>query len=125
MTASDTIKSKNTSSSTLDAQLFLVRHLLILKEMTQNLDFSQKDVQPSIDLGGVTGEDHVVIPVISSLPTLTPETLASILNRTTSLLPNALFASLGMPRGDENLGDAKHVSSSTGIYYIPSSNVIS
>jgi hypothetical protein len=37
------------------------------------------------------------------------ETLASILNRTTSLLPNALFASLGMPRGDENLGDAKHV----------------
>ena len=39
----------------------------------------------------------------------TAETLASILNRTTSLLPNALFASLGMPRGDENLGDAKHV----------------
>jgi hypothetical protein len=35
------------------------------------------------------------------------ETLASILNRTTSLLPNALLASFGMPRGDENLGDAK------------------
>lgn len=37
------------------------------------------------------------------------DTLASILNRTTSLLPTGLFASLGMPRGDENLGDAKHV----------------
>lgn len=39
----------------LDAQLFLVRHLLILKEMTQNLDFAQSNTQPNIDLGGVTG----------------------------------------------------------------------
>lgn len=38
------------------------------------------------------------------------ETLASILNRTTSLLPNALFASLGMSRADGDYGDAKHVS---------------
>ena len=32
-----------------------------------------------------------------------------MLGRTTSLLPNALFASLGMPR-EENLADVKHVS---------------
>ena len=53
--ASDMIRSKNTPSSKLDAPLFLVRHLLILKEMTHNLDFVQRDVQPRIDLGGVTG----------------------------------------------------------------------
>jgi hypothetical protein len=52
--ASDMIGSKNTPSSTLDTQLFIVRHLLILKEMTHNLDFARKDVQP-IDLGGITG----------------------------------------------------------------------
>ncbi|KZP22300.1 Sec34-domain-containing protein [Athelia psychrophila] len=90
ISAAELIKSKNTPSSTMDAHLFLARHLLILKEMTHNLDFVQRDVQPTIDLGGVT------------------ETLASILNRTTSLLPSGLFASLGMPRGAENLGDAKH-----------------
>lgn len=54
--ASDTIRSKNTPSSKLDAPLFLVRHLLILKEITHNLDFAHKDVQPSVDLGGVTGQ---------------------------------------------------------------------
>ena len=53
--ASDMIRSKNTPSSKLDAPLFLVRHLLILKEMMHNLDFAQREVQPRIDLGGVTG----------------------------------------------------------------------
>ena len=37
------------------------------------------------------------------------DTLASMLGRTTSLLPNALFASLGMPR-DENITDVCLVS---------------
>ena len=37
------------------------------------------------------------------------DTLATILGKTTSLLPNALFASLGMPR-EESLTDVKHVS---------------
>lgn len=32
-----------------------------------------------------------------------------MLNRTTSILPEGLFASLGVPRADENLRDAKHV----------------
>jgi len=76
----------------LDARLFLVRHLLILKEMTHGLNsgIDQQQQRRGADFGGVT------------------ETLASILNRTTSLLPDALFASLGMPRGDGNWGDAKH-----------------
>ena len=52
--ALDMIRSKNTPSSMLDGQLFLVQLLLILKEMTHNLDFARKDVQP-IDLGGVMG----------------------------------------------------------------------
>jgi hypothetical protein len=33
-----------------------------------------------------------------------------MLNKTTSLLPNALFASLGMPRSDESIKEAKHAS---------------
>ncbi|KAI0338277.1 Sec34-domain-containing protein [Trametopsis cervina] len=90
--AADALKSKNPPTSILDGQLFLVRHILILKEMTQNLDFvstKDKEVADRIDLGGVT------------------DTLASMLGRTTSLLPNALFASLGMPR-EETMTDIKH-----------------
>jgi conserved oligomeric Golgi complex subunit 3 len=104
--ASDMIRSKNTPSSMLAAQLFIVRHLLILKEMTRNLDFARKDVQP-IDLDGVTGMSIIHSSSWWMLIRTMTETLASILNRTTSLLPNALLASFGMPRGDENLGDAK------------------
>jgi hypothetical protein len=33
-----------------------------------------------------------------------------MLGKTTSLLPNALFASLGMPRTEESITEAKHVS---------------
>jgi len=71
--------------------LFLVRHLLILKEVTQNLDLVNRDtVNRTIDLSGMT------------------ETLTSMLGRTTSLLPNSLFASLGMPRGDESMINVRH-----------------
>ncbi|GJE92841.1 Sec34 domain-containing protein [Phanerochaete sordida] len=87
--AADTLKSKNPPSSILDGQLFLVRHVLILKEITQNLDFASRDPERVVDFTGVT------------------DTLASILGKTTSLLPNALFASLGMPR-EESLTDVKH-----------------
>ncbi|KAI0935438.1 hypothetical protein AcV7_003871 [Taiwanofungus camphoratus] len=88
VSAAETLKSKNPPSSVLDGQLFLVRHLLILKEMTQNLDLEQKNTSRSTDFLGVT------------------ETLASMLGKTTSLLPNALFASLGMPQ-DENMTDVR------------------
>jgi conserved oligomeric Golgi complex subunit 3 len=40
---------------------------------------------------------------------LVAETLASVLNRTSALLPTALFASLGMPKADEGIVDAKLV----------------
>lgn len=36
-----------------------------------------------------------------------------MLNKTTSLLPDALFASLGMPRTDQSIVEAKHVSLDT------------
>lgn len=36
------------------------------------------------------------------------DTLTSILGKTTSMIPNALFASLGMPR-DENMNDVRLV----------------
>ena len=67
------------SSSTLDAQLFIVRHLLILKEMTHNLDFAQKDIQP-INLGGVTGMSIIHNSSRWMLIRTMTETLASILN---------------------------------------------
>lgn len=79
--------------------------------MTQNLDFAfstkDKDVD-WLDFSGVTGLSsiplRVPIPIISGI-----DTLASMLGRTTSLLPNALFASLGMPK-EESMTDVKHVS---------------
>ncbi|RPD58666.1 Sec34-domain-containing protein [Lentinus tigrinus ALCF2SS1-6] len=89
VSAAETLKSKNPPSSIFEGQLFLARHLLILKEMTQNLDLVQRDVDRGIDLSGMN------------------ETLASMLGKTTSLLPNALLTSLGMPR-DEDLSNVRH-----------------
>ncbi|KAG6910078.1 hypothetical protein DXG01_013130, partial [Tephrocybe rancida] len=78
----------------MDSQLFLARHLLLLKEVTQNLDLSQKDTEGS----GNSGRDFAGMS----------DTLASMLSKTTSLLPDALFTSLGMPRTDESIQEAKH-----------------
>ncbi|THH03324.1 hypothetical protein EW146_g10464 [Bondarzewia mesenterica] len=91
--ASDMIKAKNPPSSALDGYLFLVRHMLILKEMTRNLDLVEREMER-----GSSGSHGVT------------DTLASMLNRTTSYLPNSVFQSLGMPQGDENIMDAKHAS---------------
>jgi len=43
--ASENIALRNPPSSALDGHLFLVRHLLILKEMTHRLDFVPKDTE--------------------------------------------------------------------------------
>ena len=106
--AADTLKSKNPPSSVLDGQLFLVRHILILKEITQNLDFASRDPERIVDFSGVTGACRAPSCPAEADPRV--DTLATILGKTTSLLPNALFASLGMPR-EESLTDVKHVSS--------------
>ncbi|KAH0828023.1 Sec34-like family-domain-containing protein [Lanmaoa asiatica] len=90
VSSSVTIGQRNASASTLDGELFLVRHLLILKEVTNNLDLAGRDTQRQTGQGGVT------------------DALASIFNKTTALLPDALFASLGMPRGYESMTDARH-----------------
>ncbi|KAG9220431.1 hypothetical protein CCMSSC00406_0003887 [Pleurotus cornucopiae] len=89
VSASETIKTKNSSTSVVDGCLFLIRHLLILKEITNSLDLVQKDMGLD-EFGGVT------------------ETLAAMLNKTTSLLPSNLFASLGMPKTEESISEAKH-----------------
>jgi hypothetical protein len=78
----------------LDGALFAVRHLLLLKELAGGLELAQR--AEDADAPGVSGG------VVS-------DTLASVLTRTSALIPSALFASLGMPRADENIGDAKLV----------------
>lgn len=39
----------------------MVRHLLLLKEMTQNLDFATKDSDRTLDLTGVTGQIAFIV----------------------------------------------------------------
>lgn len=90
LVTSSNLVEQRSSTNMLDGQLFLVRHLLILKEVANNLDYTPKDAEPKSEIGGMT------------------DTLASVLNRTTALLPDALFASLGMPRGHDTLSDSRH-----------------
>ena len=102
------------AGAALDAHLFLVRHLLILKEMTRNLAFGE----PSRDEVGVSGHGIMIGSgggvAVSRRGDLHPygmtDTLAAMVSRTTSMLPDSLVASLGMPRGDADIMDAKHVS---------------
>lgn len=77
--------------------------------MTQNLDLVHRSIDRRIDLLGVNGTSHGHVPTPGALAHGRAETLASMLGRTTSLLPNALLTSLGMPR-DEDLTDVRHVS---------------
>jgi hypothetical protein len=51
--ASQALTSKNTANADLHGRLFLIRHLLILKEMTANLDLELSDGQPdSLNVAG-------------------------------------------------------------------------
>ena len=125
MTASDLLKNRNPPSSILDGCLFLVRHLLILKEVMHNLeaDLRQRDEgkeyeQPLgitkavefVPSGGVTGTFFLLLLLCSEIGGILTKLLASLSNmftKTTSLLPEGLFASLGVSRGVE--GDLRGV----------------
>ncbi|TEB28117.1 Sec34-domain-containing protein [Coprinellus micaceus] len=87
--AADLIKARPPPSVPLDGSLFLVRHLLILKEVARRVGLSTSG---TVDSGVQSGKG----------------TLTTMLNRTTAILPEGLFASLGVPRADENLRDVKH-----------------
>ncbi|TFK66890.1 Sec34-domain-containing protein [Pluteus cervinus] len=100
VTASETLRSKNPPHTVLDGHLFLVRHLLILKEIASSLSFvTSKDGDVAVvgNGNGVGGGGGGMT-----------DALAMMLSRTTSLLPEALFASLGMPKNEESIRDAKH-----------------
>jgi hypothetical protein len=56
LVTSSNLVGQRSSMGTLDGQLFLIRHLLILKEVANNLDYTPKDAEPRIDIGGMTGE---------------------------------------------------------------------
>ncbi|KAJ3525095.1 hypothetical protein NMY22_g10717 [Coprinellus aureogranulatus] len=108
--ASDMIKARPPPATPLDGSLFLVRHLLILKEVARRVGLSTSGVvdasaQEKSGGSGVLGSP----PAAGALsPGGVAGTLTTMLNRTTSILPEGLFASLGVPRADENLRDVKH-----------------
>ncbi|KAI9437455.1 Sec34-like family-domain-containing protein [Lactarius indigo] len=83
LNAADSLGTK----SAFDGQLFLVRHLLILRDIARNVDLAQKDEPRAV------GADAY-------------NTLSSVLSRTSTLLPGALFTSLPGVRA-EQLSDAK------------------
>ncbi|KAF8638150.1 hypothetical protein AX17_002407 [Amanita inopinata Kibby_2008] len=90
VTASEAIRLRNGSMSVLDGHLFLVRNLLILKELVQKLDVAHREAEKNVE----------------PQPGMT-DTLASMLNKTTSLFPDALFATLGIPRSEDSIRGAK------------------
>lgn len=92
ISSSSILSQRNAPAGALDGELFLVRHLLILKEVANTLAVAGKDDQNRTGLGDMS----------------VPDTVTSILSKTTALLPEALFASLGMPRGHERIRDTKH-----------------
>ena len=112
LSAADRLRVK----SAFDGQLFTVRHLLILREITRNLDLAQKDeiggtgASGASDSYGVAGEFNPQTLGLSTHKSLldTSDTVSSVLSRTSTLLPGSLFASLGGTRA-ERLSDAKRV----------------
>ncbi|KAH9952658.1 hypothetical protein BGW80DRAFT_1567900 [Lactifluus volemus] len=81
-------------ASGFDGQLFLFRHLLILKEITRNLDLVQKD-EPQGG-GGSGGTDQYGVA----------DMLSSVLSRTSTLPLGSLFTSLDSMRA-EHLANAR------------------
>jgi hypothetical protein len=105
ISASDLLRTQQ--GKALDGHLFLVRHLLILKEVLSSLE---------LDLRGRDGDTEPVsmrakTPTTSKMSEFggvpatvggvggVTDTLTNMLSKTTSLLPEGLFASLGVTRG--------------------------
>ncbi|KAH9958354.1 hypothetical protein BGW80DRAFT_1564998 [Lactifluus volemus] len=82
------------AKSGFDGQLFLVCYLLILKEITRNLDLAQND-ELQAGVGGGAADQYGVADMLSS-----------VLSRTSTLLPGSLFTSLAGMRA-EHLADAR------------------
>lgn len=94
-------------ASKLDGQLFVIRHLLIMKEMVRSMDLVQ--IERSMDFSNMTGEREWARGKYMSYCRLA-DALASLLRNTSTLLsPNALYqlASKGIPTFAETMRDAK------------------
>lgn len=100
--------------SAFDGQLFLVRHLLILRDIARNVDLAQKDEPRAggADAYSMTGGYSPLVLgagwLTGSGRTITIDTLSSVLSRTSNLLPGSLFTSLPGVH-TEHLSDAKRV----------------
>ncbi|KXN91833.1 Conserved oligomeric Golgi complex subunit 3 [Leucoagaricus sp. SymC.cos] len=98
ITASENIKARKGTAGVLDGELFLLRHLLILKEVVGDFELGSSGTgiagrSTSLGLGGGGVTD----------------TLANLLSRTSGLLPlpEGLFGSLGVgPQGER--GDLRY-----------------
>ncbi|KAF9478351.1 Sec34-domain-containing protein [Pholiota conissans] len=110
--ASDLIRSRSAPSTHLDGSLFLVRHLLILKDVITSLDelklreegsghgAAEKDKRAPVSARALeySGLGAVRDALVGGGVT---ETLSNMLSKTTSMLPEGLFASLGVTRTAE------------------------
>lgn len=112
LSAADRLRATNA----FDGQLFIVRHLLILREIARNLDLAQKDEPGGKGGSGFTGSSGVAGECSAWLHESNAQaswsrildTVSSVLSRTSTLLPGSLFTSLTSTR-TEHLADAKRV----------------
>ncbi|KDR66382.1 hypothetical protein GALMADRAFT_259460 [Galerina marginata CBS 339.88] len=125
ISASEAIASRPASEAKLDGALFLVRHLLVLKEVWTSLEEvmvkeqgsgsgsaaekekereREREKQKALGtgLGSARALEFGGIGITASASGGVTETLTNMLNKTTSLLPEGLFASLGVTRGPES-----------------------
>ncbi|KAH8119149.1 Sec34-domain-containing protein [Phellopilus nigrolimitatus] len=90
VSAANLITVRGSPSTETDAQLFLIKHLLVLKEMTINLNLASKDADGPLELRHVT------------------DTLKDML-RTTNLIPYAFATSLPKARDEASIVGTKEL----------------